>query len=150
MSAALPGASGTLAASRAATITIWRRELPGPAPDHVHELVARVREPLHDRTVPSRLAANPRASKVSATSCAVARSPVEPGAPVGRLGGDPRREPGGLVAVEEHVGGQPLRKRRGPALEREHRHEQGQERRHERRAVYPRLNHGGSTYNPEG
>jgi hypothetical protein len=32
VSAALPGTSGVLAASRAATITTWRRELPARRP----------------------------------------------------------------------------------------------------------------------
>ena len=55
---------------------------------------------------------------------------------------------GRLIAVEQHVGGQALPQRPGPALERKHRQDDGQESRHERRAVDPRLDHeSAATYN---
>jgi hypothetical protein len=104
---------------------------------------------LDDRTVAR---TSPEPARGKGVRHELRRRPVtvRAGAPVGRLGRDARRQARGLVAVEEHIGGQALLDRRWPALEREHRQEQGQERRHERRAVYPRLNQGGSTYNPGG
>jgi hypothetical protein len=69
---------------------------------------------------------------------------------VRRLGRDPFGELARLVAVEQHVRGQSLRQRTRPALEREHRKHDRQKGRNEGCAVYPRLNHGGSTYNSEG
>ncbi len=80
----------------------------GPAADHVDELVARVGEPLHERAHTSARREPARGERVGHE---LGGRPVaaRPGAPVGRLGGDPLRQRGGLGAVEEDVGGQSLR-----------------------------------------
>ena len=77
VSAALPGTSGTVAASRAATITIWRRELPARRPiTFTSSWPAWVKR--CSTGPPSGPPPKPRASKVSATSSAVARLPRVP------------------------------------------------------------------------
>jgi DNA-binding response OmpR family regulator len=99
-------------------------------------------EALHDRTRPAAASEPARRERVGHQHGrgAIARRPR---AAVRLLGRDPARELGRLGAVEEHIRGEPLRQRPRPALEREHRQDDGQERRHERRAVYPRLYHEG-------
>jgi hypothetical protein len=78
VSAALLGTSGTLAASRAATITTWRLELPARRPiTFTSSCPACVKRCTSGR--PPRPPANPRAAKVSATSAAVSRLPCVPG-----------------------------------------------------------------------
>src|SRR5918999_6376994 len=73
VSAALPVASGTTAASRAATITIWRRVRPARRPI----TLTRSRPAWEKRcTVGS---GKPRAASTSATRCAVRRLPGRPG-----------------------------------------------------------------------
>ena len=104
-----------------------------------------MREPLHHGT---RALAAPEAARRERVGHEHRGGAVTRGArpPVGLLRGDARGQISRLIAVEQHVGGQALRNRAGPALEREHRQHDRQKRRHERRAVYPRLYHEGATY----
>jgi hypothetical protein len=87
VSDAVPGASGRVAASRAATITIWRRELPARRPiTFTSRRSACVKRWITGRDPPP--PPKPRVANASATSMAVARSP-----------GDPARRSGWSVAI---------------------------------------------------
>ena len=141
VSAALPGASGTdRRVARRDDHDLPARAARAPA-DHVHEPLAVGREPLHDRARSAAAREAARGERVGhelggrAVARASPRAGRAPAAAI-RVG-----QVGRLIAVEQHVGGQPLPQRPGPALEREHRQHDGQERRHERRAVDPRLDH---------
>ena len=106
VSAALPAASGTPAASRSATTTIWRRELPARRPT----TLTRSSLPRSKRSTST---VKPRARNASATTRAASRSPGPPRAPV--AGGRHDRARGGhrARAREHHVGGQALPEGRG-------------------------------------
>ena len=117
----------------------------GAAADDVHELVARVAEPLHDRTwTPA--AAEPARGEGVGNERRGGAIAARAGAPSGCLGGDAvargRRPDCRRRARPRRVPAAPA----GPALEGEHRQDDRQKRRHERRAVYPRLYHVGATY----
>ena len=145
VSAALPVASGTTAASRAATITIWRRERPARRPITFTSSLAGVREPLRRST------GKPLLSSVRATRAAVRASPGVPGAPVRRRGHDPVRLGGRDSRPSNRTSAaSPCGSGRGPALQREHRQHQRQQGRNERRSVDARLESRSSTYNSEG
>ena len=112
------------------------------APDHVHEVASRVREALHDR---ARAAAAPEAARLERVGHELGRWPGRRACPARRSGACAAMRVASSVAwsaVEQHVGGQSLRQRPRPALEREHRQHERQKRRHEGRAVDPRLDHG--------
>ncbi len=135
VSAALPAASGTPVASRAATTTTCWRERAGAPADHVDQLVAVVVEALaldREAAVGERGADLPRDRHVAG----------RPGAAVGVLGGDPLGLGRRLIALEQHVGGEPLRQRAGAALEREHHQHDREQCRHEGRPVDPGLDQG--------
>ena len=95
--------------------------------------------------------AKPRAANVSATSMrrgavAVRARPAGPGASAAmRVASSAAWLPSKSTSAARPCG-----KRSRPALEREHRQDDGQQGGHERRAIDPRLYHGGATYNSEG
>ena len=112
MSEALPGASGTAPASRAATITICRRELPGAAADHVHEAAAILREALHHRAgaAPARETARREGAGHELRGRAIAR---RAGAPVRLLGRDTGRQLGRLLPSKRTSAARPCGSPRG-------------------------------------
>ena len=122
---------------------------PGPAADHVHELMTRVREAPQIRP-PAAAAAEPAGGERVRHELRRGQITARAGPTVGCIGGDAGRQIRRLSAVEEDVGGQPLGERPWPALEREHGEHHRQQRRHEGRSVHPRFNHSASTYNSEG
>ena len=122
------------AASRAATITIWRRERPARRP-----ITFTRSRPAWVKRWRSRGKSEPvELARHASSGAAVTGLPR----PAVRLAfGDPGGLDGRQPAVEQDVRGQALAHRPGPALQGEHRQHERQQRRHERRSVHARLDH---------
>ena len=144
VSAALPVASGTDCESRAAMITIWSRDSPGR---RAITFTSRSPFSVHESTVvwkPSPSSARKRSARsraaaaLSSAARAAVRVPLD----------DPAQLAERHVPVEQHVGGESLRHRPRPVLEREHHEHHRQDGRDERRAVDPWLDHGANLQFP--
>ena len=119
---------------------------PGTARDHVGEPLAVLGPGVNGRLEALFLERAEALGEVARSRRArqLARAPV-------RM---PRDDPAQLamrdVAVEQHIGREPLRHRPGPVLEREHHEHHGQDGRDERRAVDPGLDHQANLQFPKG